>query len=88
MLKKISPNGSRWGQVLLGTPGGELPDSNSLQRSSEDYATVQHVVSGARLGARLSGLLVYFEPAGVGVLKHITQIGDLVGRQGIEIGLL
>ena len=30
--------------------------------------------------ARLSGLLVHFEPPGVGVLKHITQIGDLVGR--------
>ena len=36
----------------------------------------------------LGGLFVYFEPAGVGVLKHITQISDLVGRQRIEIGLL
>ena len=37
---------------------------------------------------RLSGLLVNFEPPGLSVPKHITQIGDLVGRDRIEIGLL
>ena len=38
--------------------------------------------------ARLSGFFVNFEPAGVGVLKHVRQIGDLVGRDRIEIGAL
>ena len=33
----------------------------------------------------LRSFFVDFEPAGVGGLKHIAQIGDFVGRQRIEI---